>query len=204
MLRTMIFIDFENFQINVNKYYSGLKDDDDLPLKSPKLDYNVFPQKLVEKIGSQHILVKTFMFAPKPDEFLIKNKARESTYNWLNGMRNMDRFALIEGSHCARPVSGFTFDTMDITNPASYYVVEKGTDVNIAAHLITKGFMNAFDTAVLISGDTDYLPVLDLLNTLGKSVVMVGVHGQNLMKFKHHSDQQVILDKTFFDECLRS
>lgn len=204
MLRTMIFIDFENFQINMNKYYFSLKDSDGSPLKSPKLDYNIFPQKLVEKISPQYILVKTFMFAPKPDDFLIKNTNRGKTYNWLNGMKNMDRFDLIEGIHRARPVSGFTFDTMDINNPASYYVVEKGTDVNIAAHLITKGFMNAFDTAILISGDTDYLPVLDLLNTLGKSVVMVGVHGQDLTNFKHHSDQQIILDKAFFDTCLRS
>ena len=203
MLRTMVFIDFENFQINLNKYYATLKDESGTPLKSPKLDYNAFPKKVVNQLGCQNILVKTFLFAPKPDEFLMKDKARESTYNWLNGMRNQDRFSLIEGSHRARPINGCDFSTMDITNPKTYYVEEKGTDVNIAAHLITKGFMNAFDTAVLISGDTDYIPVLDLLNTLGKSVVMVGVYGQKLNAFKHRSDQQIVLDKDFFDTCLR-
>lgn len=204
MLRTMVFIDFENFQINLHKYYSSLTAEDGTSLKSPKLDYNIFPQKVVEKISTQHILVKTFLFAPKPDNFLMQDKYRKSTYNWLNGMKNQDRFAIIEGRHCARPVSGYSFKTMDIINPSSYYVVEKGTDVNIAAHLITKGFMNAFDTAVLISGDTDYLPVLDLLNTFGKSVVMVGVQGQSLTSFKHHSDQQIILDQSFFNNCLRA
>ena len=47
MLRTMVFIDFENFQINLHKYYSSLTAEDGTSLKSPKLDYNIFPQKIV-------------------------------------------------------------------------------------------------------------------------------------------------------------
>lgn len=92
---------------------------------------------------------------------------------------------------------------MDITKPNSYYVEEKGTDINLASHLITKGFMNAYDTAVIMSGDTDYIPVLDILNTLGKTTVIVGIHGQNLFQFRHHSDDQIMLDDDFFQTCLR-
>ena len=106
-------------------------------------------------------------------------------------------------SYRARPVSGFTYATMDINNPASYYIEEKGTDVNLAAHVLTKGFHNAYDTAVIMSGDTDYIPVMDILNTIGKNVVVVGVKGQNLTKFRHHTDAQLLLDDSFFQRCLR-
>lgn len=63
--------------------------------------------------------------------------------------------------------------------------------------------MNAYDTAIIMSGDTDYIPVLDVLNTLGKTTVVVGVEGQNLRQFIHHSDDQLLLNDTLFQKCLR-
>ena len=51
--------------------------------------------------------------------------------------------------------------------------------------------MNAYDTAIVMSGDTDYIPVLDILNTMGKATVVVGVRGQNLFQFMRHSDNQI-------------
>ena len=245
MLKAMVFIDFENFDIAKYQYYKkkciedattqkstdelsceniDIDHDNDLSccedseasvdsdencseekikITVPKLDFNELPKKVVALLKQQHALVKTFLFAPKPDEFLIRDKKRSSVYNWINGMKNQDFFTIIEGKHVARPVSGYTRDTMSLSNPSSYYVVEKGTDVNLASHVITKGLHNAFDTAIIMSGDTDYIPVMDILNSIGKSVVVVGVKGQNLNTFKHHSDAQLILDDNFFQKCLR-
>jgi uncharacterized protein (TIGR00288 family) len=92
---------------------------------------------------------------------------------------------------------------MDINKPETYYIEEKGTDVNMAAHLITKGFLHAFDTAMIVTGDSDYIPTLEILNTIGKTTVTVGVKGQNLFKLKEHSDNSIILDENFFNSCLR-
>ena len=213
----MVFIDFENFDIAKNNYYKqksltaaqniarqqGQPIPTSVPINSPKLDFNKVPKEVVNLLPTEHSLVKTFLFAPKPDAFLMNQQWRANTYNWINGLKNQDYFTVIEGTHSARPVAGYTYDTMDINNSSSFYVEEKGTDVNLAAHLITKGFLNAYDTAVVMSGDTDYIPVLDILNTLGKSIVIVGVFGQNLFQFKHHSDKQIVLDDTFFTKCLR-
>ena len=163
--------------------------------------FNKIPKEVVNLLSNPHTLVKTFLFAPKPDDFLITDSKRKATYNWITGLKNQDYFTVIEGSHVARPVAGAT---MDINNPATYYIEEKGTDVNLATHVLTKGFHNAFDTAIIMSGDTDYIPVMDILNTIGKNVVVVGVKGQNLFKFKHHTDAQLILDDNFFQNCLRT
>ena len=54
-----------------------------------------------------------------------------------------------------------------------------------------------------MSGDTDYIPVLDILDTLGKTTVVVGVQGQNLHQFVQYSDDQILIDDTLFQNCLR-
>ena len=213
MLRAMVFIDFENFGISKYQYYkrkslldaqaAGRSNSSTAPISNPKLDFNALPREVAALLPIPHVLIKTFLFAPKPDNFLMQDPHRASIYNWINGMKNQDFFTIIEGSYSARPVAGFSYATMDINNPASYYVVEKGTDVNLATHIITKGLLNAFDTAVIMSGDTDYITVMDTLNTIGKSVVVVGIQGQNLFQFKHHSDAQLLIDDTLFQRCLR-
>lgn len=216
MLRAMVFIDFENFGISKYRYYkktaldtaqtlaaqNGQPLPQTAPFRNPKLDFTLLPKKIVELLPSPHVLVKTFFFAPKPDAFLMADPQRVNAYNWINGMKNQDNFTVVEGTHSARPVAGFTYQTMSLGNPSSYYVEEKGTDVNIAAHLITKGLLNSYDTAVVVSGDTDYIPVMDILNTIGKTIAVVGVKGQNLFQFRQHSDTQLLLDESFFKQCV--
>lgn len=217
MLKAMVFIDFENFDIAKYHYYKNFSENSTVAgptnfdsveekpcIYNPRLDFNFLPKNIVSLLSQPHALVKTLLFAPKPDDFLMQDTRRQSTYNWITGMKNQNYFTVIEGRHVARPVAGFTYQTMDINNPKSFFVEEKGTDVNLAAHVVSKGLHNAFDTAVIVSGDTDYIPVMDIMNTIGKSVVVVGVDGQNLFPFKHHSDAQIILDDVFFQTCLRA
>ncbi|GHV36438.1 NYN domain-containing protein [Clostridia bacterium] len=195
MQRVMVFIDFENFNIAAQQYYESLKK------RSPRLDYNIFPRKLVEKLpGEQNRLIKTFLFAPKPDDFLMQDSRRAGTYKWIDGMKNQRYFTVIEGRHVARPIEGAS---MNINDKSTYFVEEKGTDVNMAAHMITKGFLNAYDTAVVMSGDTDYIPTLEILNTIGKTTVCVGVQSQNMERFRKTSDDIILLDESFFNNCLR-
>lgn len=217
MQRAMLFIDFENFDIAKYNYYkkksitdaeeaariAGTALPESVPVTNPRLDFNELPKKIVALLPEPHVLVKTFLFAPKPDQFLMTDARRAGTYNWINGLKNQKYFTVVEGTHSARPVSGYTYKTMDVTKPETYYVEEKGTDINLAAHLITKGYMNAYDTAIIMSGDTDYIPVLDILNSIGKTTVVVGVKGQNLHQFIQHADDQITLDDALFQTCLR-
>jgi uncharacterized LabA/DUF88 family protein len=193
----MVFIDFENFNIAIKDYYKKLEK------PFPRLDYNLFPIEIVKLLPKQSELVKTFLFAPKPDDFLMADPWRKKTYDWINGLKNQKYFTVVEGRHSARPTHEYTYDTMRIDNPSSYYVVEKGTDINLSAHLITKAFHNSYDVAVIVSGDSDYCPVLDILNTMGKTTISVGVMGQNLFKLKEHSDDCFVLNEEFFDKCPR-
>ena len=76
MQKAMVFIDFENFDIAKYNYYKKKSLDDakkearekgeheptTAPVNNPRLDFNKLPQKIVELLPNQHILVKTFLF----------------------------------------------------------------------------------------------------------------------------------------------
>lgn len=198
MKKVMVFIDFENFNISLMNYYR------EMGRFSPRLDYIKLSKEIVDSLAGENELLKTFLFAPKPDEFLMQDSRRKSTYNWINGLKAQRYFTVIEGRHVARPVSGVLPKDMDIEKQSTYYVVEKGTDINMCTHILTKGFLGAYDSAVILSGDTDYIPVLDILNTIGKVTIVVGVYGQNLSRFREHTDDIMILNENFFNKCLRT
>ncbi|MDX1798624.1 MAG: NYN domain-containing protein [Candidatus Lokiarchaeia archaeon] len=46
--------------------------------------------------------------------------------------------------------------------------VEKKVDIKIAIDMISLAYEDAYDTAVLVSGDGDFLPVVKKIKTLGK------------------------------------
>ena len=56
---------------------------------------------------------------------------------------------------------------MNIAFPA--LMTELGTDVNIAIHSLRMAFFNAYDAAIFVSGDTDYLPIYETLRMMGNS-----------------------------------
>jgi uncharacterized LabA/DUF88 family protein len=48
--------------------------------------------------------------------------------------------------------------------------IEKKVDINIAIDIISLGYENAYDTAVLVSGDGDFVPVVKKVGEMGKNV----------------------------------
>lgn len=48
--------------------------------------------------------------------------------------------------------------------------IEKGIDILLATDMVSLAFRNAYDTAILVSGDSDYVPVVKEIQELGKRV----------------------------------
>ncbi len=194
MLRGMVFIDHMNFDIALQKYYKSLNK------PTIKLDYNKLFRNVCTQISNVDFL-KGFIFVPKPDEFLMKDKGLENYYNWVTGMKNAPYTDVIEGRYVARPVDENI--PMEIGNKSTYYKVEKGTDINLAVHAISKAFYNSYDIAFFLSADTDYIKVYEVLKSIGKITVVVGVKGQNVNSIRPIVDNTLILDENFFDKCKR-
>lgn len=194
MLRGMVFIDHMNFDIALQKYYKSLNK------PTIKLDYNKLFRNVCAQISNVDFL-KGFIFVPKPDEFLMKDRYLENYYNWVTGMKNAPYTDVVEGRYVARQVNENI--SMEIGNKSTYYKVEKGTDINLAVHAISKAFYNSYDIAFFLSADTDYIKVYEVLKSIGKITVVVGVKRQNVNSIRPMVDNVPILDEEFFDNCKR-
>ncbi len=51
---------------------------------------------------------------------------------------------------------------------------EKGVDVKIAVDLLVGAYENMYDEAILVSSDTDLVPVIKKVRHLGKKVEYIG------------------------------
>jgi len=51
---------------------------------------------------------------------------------------------------------------------------EKGVDVKIAVDMLTGAYEGNYDTAILLSSDTDLIPVIQKVRVLGKAVEYIG------------------------------
>lgn len=194
MLRGMVFVDHMNFNIALTDYYSSLGQ------KAPGLDYNTIFRGIVSLVQNTSY-TKTTIFAPEPDSFLMGDPYLAKYYRWIQGMKNAKYLDVVEGRYIGRPVIDAT--SMDITDKSTYYKVEKGTDINLAMHAITKAYNNAYDIAFVVSADTDYISLYRQLKSIGKLVVTVAVKNQKLGKVIPEVDDYIILDDSFFSQHIR-
>ncbi|EMO21510.1 NYN domain protein [Leptospira santarosai str. HAI134] len=66
---------------------------------------------------------------------------------------------------------------------------EKGTDVNIASHMLLDGFKNKYDIGVLISNDSDLLePIRILRNEFKKKIGYINPQKNTSQVLKNNSD----------------
>lgn len=196
MLRGMVFVDHMNFDITLKSYYKTT-----FSSAAPKLDYSKLFPNVVGLVPNVDYL-KTFIFVPKPDEFLMKDPKLAKYYKWAMGLKSSRYIDVIEGRYVSRPtVEGVA---KDISDHNSYYKVEKGTDINLAINALGMAYSNAYDVAFVMSGDTDYISIYKQLKNLGKIVVVVGLKGQKLNDIIPEVDDVRYLDDDFFQNCLRS
>lgn len=72
---------------------------------------------------------------------------------------------------------------------------EKGVDVNIAVDLLVGAYENLFDTAILLSSDTDLIPAIQKIKSLGKKLQYVGFKAAPSIALIHHCTYFTLLRK---------
>ena len=194
MLRGMVFVDHLNFIIAIKDYYTTLKQPE------PRLDYNTIFNKIVKMKNADYM--KTIIFAPKPDDFLMQDPTIRGYYKWVQGIKNARYIDVVEGRYIARQTD--PNNEMDLQNRSSYYKQEKGSDINLALHAMAKAQNNTYDIAFVLSADTDYISLYQQLKNLGKIVIVVAVKGQQLNKIIPEIDDHIILKDDFFKANIRN
>lgn len=184
MLRVMVFIDYQNFKINLQEHCKSKR-------KSIRsINYWALGKLINEIIPFQSEVIKTYLFAYKPCEKLMELEQHKKYYDWLCTLKNAPYLEVIEGRQEVRPYDEKTFD---IHNPQTYHTEEKETDINLATHMLSKGFQNAYDIAILVTGDTDYIKVVETLHGIGKIVVIAHFQHQNISRYNGVCDANIVL-----------
>lgn len=184
MHKVMVFIDYQNFNINLKEHFKN----QNKSLKS--INYKELGKKINELIPFDSEVIKTYVFAYKPCKELMKLESQKKYYEWIEKLQKTKYLEVIMGRQEIRTYKNVEFD---INNPDTYTTVEKETDINLATHMIAKGFQNAYDIAILVSGDTDYMSVIETLHNLGKIIVIAHFKHQNISKYEGVYDAEIIL-----------
>ena len=171
--KTFLYID------GFNLYYGALK-------KTPYRWLN--PVLMASKMFTQNEVVTTKYFSARvsnmPNDDQIEN--RQLTY-W-RALKSLDNFEIIEGQYKQKTVSA-----KNATKPGFTKVLkteEKGSDVNLASHLLLDAFRNSFETAIVITGDSDLVtPIRIVKGELNKTVCLLN---PSLIEGKYAKDRRRI------------
>jgi uncharacterized LabA/DUF88 family protein len=73
-------------------------------------------------------------------------------------------------------------------------VVEKGIDVQIAIDMLRFAYTNSYDTAILVSGDADYVPAVEAVKEAGKHVELACLRSARSHHLRQVVDQVIPLN----------
>jgi uncharacterized LabA/DUF88 family protein len=144
-----------------NLYYGALKNTPYRWLDLAKLCRIMLPRDTVNQIKYFTALVN-----PRPTD--PDQLTRQQIY--LRALQTIPNLEIIYGHFLTHEIM------MPLALPESGYVKvikteEKGSDVNLALHLLSDGYKNAYDVAVIVSNDSDLLlPVQFVKKELGKKI----------------------------------
>jgi len=70
---------------------------------------------------------------------------------------------------------------------------EKGVDVMLVADMIRGAYQNKYETALLLSGDADFIPAVELVQFLGKEVVNVHCFAGSSGELRNKCDSHLLI-----------
>lgn len=71
----------------------------------------------------------------------------------------------------------------------------------MAIEALSKAFYNAYDIAIFLSGDSDYISIYSMLHNMGKLNSVASIKGQNINRVLPFIDHNQVLDIPFIDSC---
>ncbi len=141
-----------------------------------KIDY----KKLVEILRKDRWLLRAYFYTGIPADRNLPPEIYQQfkkQQNFLNELSNI----------------GIKVKTMPLKRTPEGFI-EKGIDILLATDMVSLAFRNAYDTAVLVSGDSDYVPVVEEIQALGKRVENATFKRESSFHLRKVCDSYIILD----------
>jgi uncharacterized LabA/DUF88 family protein len=169
--RTYVYID------GFNLYNRALKN-----TRYKWLDINALCSRLLLSPDFEICLIRYFTAKIIPSEADPEQSIRQEIY--LRALRTLTNVKIHFGTFLLKSASRVLAE-MPFKEDGSWNTVrvqlpeEKGSDVNLASHLLCDGFSGLFDIAVLITSDSDFIePIKMVRDRLGKRVVVFSPSGK--------------------------
>jgi uncharacterized LabA/DUF88 family protein len=182
-VRVRVFIDFWNFQLNWKTR-----------MDPQSCDWRVLPSTLIAEAGAllqptgvteALTLEETVVYASvdpvdeaKLRGWLTNTIERMPSYR----VRIRERRPQPKTIHCR--TCGSSFDRCATCDAKYMPRPEKGVDAAIVTDLLSLAFQKSYDLAVLVTGDADFIPAVDYLQSTGLRVVNAAWagHGYDLKR----------------------
>lgn len=121
--------------------------------------------------------------------------SRERQAKYLRALLEHGGLEIIEGKYSTRRIRCPEGDCgRNIEIPE-----EKQTDVNIAVHMVVDAMRGDFDSAVLLSGDTDMIPAIAAVRgTFGKEVVVLAPPHRGVRALGEKADAHLHISRSKF------
>jgi uncharacterized LabA/DUF88 family protein len=162
-----------------NLYYGAIKNTPYRWLNIFKMCEMLFPNDQINKI--KYFTARVSARSNDPDQPI-----RQQTY--FRALQTIPNLTIIEGTFLTKEI------TMPLanTNPQQYARVikteEKGSDVNLAVHLLNDGYKNDYELAVMITNDSDLLePMRIVRQELNLPVGLVNPQKHPSFHLKQHA-----------------
>lgn len=167
-----------NIYIDGSNLYHGLKQNG----YAPQLDFRKFLEILT---GSQRRLGRAYYYnAPmRQDDGEDRWKAQQ---RFFEALQKVDYLTVCLGRLEQRGNS----------------MIEKGLDVRISVDMLTHAFNNHYDEAILVSGDGDFVYILEAVKNLGRRVENVYFERGRSRQLAQVADRFVELTPELLEPCL--
>ncbi len=143
--RVAIFIDGSNF-------YHSVKDT--FQIHDNQVDF----AKLIEILKNKRMLIGVYYY----------NAPLDRGYNFEIYRKQQKFFSEL------RKIPGFHIVLCNMRKirkaDGTYEFAVKGDDIHLATDMLSFAYENVYDTAILVSGDGDFVPVIKKIQKLGKNV----------------------------------
>ncbi|MBU4069680.1 MAG: NYN domain-containing protein [Nanoarchaeota archaeon] len=174
--RTIIFIDGSNYYHILKNMFNDKK--------LMEFDFKCFIKKLIK---SKKLIRVYYYTAP------LDRKKDEKTYTkqqkFFAKLRKIPNFKLIL---CR-------MQKVKINGRIIYQVKED--DIHLAVDMVRLAYNNAYDTAILVSSDGDFVPAIQAVQEIGKEVENIGFENKFSYHLKQECDRFIKLRKEFLEEC---
>ena len=77
----------------------------------------------------------------------------------------------------------------------------KEDDIHLAVDMVKLAYNNAYDIAILVSSDGDFIPAVEAVQEIGKSVENIGFPNKFSWHLRQKCDNFIKLKKDFLEEC---